>query len=115
MKRYENGELPPKKCSIERLVTKPDDIQKVIEGKKTAVRRNDRYADPGEVMDLQGKRFEITDVYTQTLGEVTDADAQAEGFGNLDEYKDAIVSIHHGMKWVPEMEVWVHEFRPAAE
>ena len=51
-----NG-LPPKTCSIDRLVTKEEDVQKVLEGKKTATRRNGRYADVGEIMELKGKNL----------------------------------------------------------
>ena len=33
-KQYENAELPPKSCSIERLVTMKEDVEKVIKGQK---------------------------------------------------------------------------------
>ena len=106
-----NTELPPKTCTIERLVTKPEDIQRVHEGTKTATRRNGRYADPGEIMELDGKKYEVYAVYRQTLGEMTDELAQTEGFANVEAYKDYIVSMHPGMPWLPQMKVWVHEFR----
>lgn len=103
--------LPPKTCSIERMITKEEDIARVLEGKKTATRRNGRYADPGEIMELQGKKYEVYEVYQQTLGELTDGDAQTEGFANLEEYKTYILSLHAGMPWVPSMKMWVHQFR----
>ena len=41
MKNQDNQEqLPPKTCTIERLVTVPEDVEKVIAGEKTATRRN---------------------------------------------------------------------------
>ncbi|GIN21256.1 MAG TPA: ASCH domain-containing protein [Bacillus bacterium] len=104
--------LPPKTCTIERLVTVPADVKKVIEGRKTATRRNGRYADIGEIMELKGKEFIVENVYSQSLGEMTDEHARQEGYGNLEEYKKAILGIHPGMKWVPKMKVWVHEFAP---
>lgn len=107
-----NQALPPKTCTIERLVTMPEDVQKVIEGKKTATRRNGRYADVGEVMELQGHRFVVNNVYQQSLGELTDEHAQHEGFASVEEYKNAILSYHPGMPWLPHMQVWVHEFTP---
>ncbi|HLR67979.1 ASCH domain-containing protein [Virgibacillus alimentarius] len=107
-----NQTLPPKTCTIERLITKPKDIEKVINGKKTATRRNGRYADVGEIMELNNHKYRVEQVYTQKLGEVTEDDAKQEGYDNLDEYKQAILSLHPGMKWVPKMEVWVHEFAP---
>ncbi|REE83934.1 hypothetical protein A8990_116113 [Paenibacillus taihuensis] len=108
-------ELPPKTCSIERLVTMKPDVEKVIAGTKTSQRRNGRYADVGEVMELEGHRFVVEKVYAQTLGELTDEHARSEGFENVEEYKQAILSYHKGMPWLPHMQVWAHEFRPAQE
>ncbi|MGD6964267.1 ASCH domain-containing protein [Fictibacillus phosphorivorans] len=109
----ENNNLPPKTCSIERLVTMPSDVAKVLEGKKTATRRNGRYADIGEIMELEGHSFVVNNVYRQSLGELTDQHAQDEGFATVEEYKNAILSYHPGMPWLPHMQVWVHEFSPA--
>lgn len=105
------NKLPPKSCTIDRLVTKEADIQKVISGVKTATRRNRRYADIGEIMTLNGHEFIVENVYSQKLEEVTDEHAKQEGYQDLDEYKEAILSLHPGMRWVPKMPVWVHEFR----
>jgi N4-acetylcytidine amidohydrolase len=109
----QNNELPPKTCSVEKLVTLKEDVQKVLEGKKTATRRNGRYADVGEVMTLEGQDFVVERVYSQSLGELTDENARQEGFDSLEDYKQSILSIHPGMPWVPQMRVWVHEFRKA--
>jgi hypothetical protein len=111
----QNAELPPKTCSIDRLVTVKEDIQKVLSGQKTATRRNGRYADPGEIMTLEGRQFVVDKVYSQSLGELTDDDARREGFNNLEEYKQSILSMHPGMPWLPQMRVWVHEFRPVEQ
>ena len=108
---HENQALPPKTCTIERLVTLSEDVAKVIAGQKTATRRNGRYADVGEIMTLEGKQFVVERVYAQTLGELTDEHAQQEGFENVEAYKQSILSIHPGMPWLPHMRVWVHEFR----
>lgn len=106
-----NSELPPKTCTIEKLVTVKPDVDKVIAGVKTATRRNGRYADVGEIMELQGHRFIIEKVYSQSLGELTDVHAKQEGFDTVEEYKQSILSYHPGMPWLPHMRVWVHEFR----
>ena len=104
--------LPAKTCSIERLITVDKDIEKVLKGEKTATRRNGRYADVGEIMELQEHKFEVTRVFSQTLGELTDADALSEGYPDIAAYKDSILSFHPGMPWLPHMTVWVHEFQP---
>lgn len=107
----ENNALPPKTCTIERLVTLPEDVEKVLAGQKTATRRNGRYADIGEIMTLNGKEFVVESVYSQSLGELTDEHARQEGYDSVEEYKQSILSIHPGMPWLPQMRVWVHEFR----
>jgi len=107
--------LPPKTCTIERLITKQADVDKVLAGSKTATRRNGRYADVGEVMTLAGRGFVVERVYAQTLGELTDEHARQEGYADVESYKQAILSIHPGMPWLPHMRVWVHEFRPASD
>ncbi|MBU9711854.1 ASCH domain-containing protein [Evansella tamaricis] len=93
------------------MITKPEDIKKVLAGTKTATRRNGRYADLGEIMVLEGKCFKVERVYRQTLGELTDEIAVQEGYGSVEEYKNAILSIHPGMPWKPQMKVWTHEFK----
>jgi N4-acetylcytidine amidohydrolase len=113
--QQETNTLPPKTCSIERLITMQSDIDLVLAGKKTATRRNGRYADVGEIMNLQGKAFIVERVYSQSLGELTDEHAKQEGYETVEEYKQSILSYHPGMPWLPQMRVWVHEFRPVQE
>ncbi|WP_413305042.1 ASCH domain-containing protein [Bacillus sp. 1P10SD] len=115
MTQNDNQTLPPKTCSVDRLVTMEEDVKKVLAGEKTATRRNGRYADPGEIMTLEGRQFLVDNVYSQSLGELTDDDARREGFNNVEEYKQSILSIHPGMPWLPQMRVWVHEFSPVQE
>ena len=104
--------IPKKTCSIDKLVTIPADVDKVIDGQKTATRRNGVYADIGEVMELKGHQFQVERIYPQYLGDMTDSDAQKEGHQDLEAYKQSILDIHPGMKWVPKMKVWVHEYTP---
>ncbi|MED4287333.1 ASCH domain-containing protein [Priestia megaterium] len=112
MNNYEaQNELPPKTCTIDRLVTMLDDVNKVLKGRKTAARRNGRYADVGEIMVLGDKKFIVERVYSQSLGELTDENARQEGYDTVEEYKQSILSYHPGMPWLPQMRVWVHEFR----
>ncbi|MDM5329605.1 ASCH domain-containing protein [Neobacillus sp. CF12] len=115
MQQNENTTLPPKTCSIDRLITMESDIKMVLAGEKTATRRNGRYADPGEIMTLEGKQFVIERVYSQSLGELTDEDARREGYPTVEEYKQSILAYHPGMPWLPQMRVWVHEFSPVQE
>lgn len=108
----ENTQLPPKKGEASQLVTLPEEVEKVLAGKKSAVRRNGRYADPGDVWELNGQKFQVDRVYQQTLGELTEENAREEGYPSLEAYKNSILSLHPGMPWVPNMKVMVHEFSP---
>ncbi len=113
MTNQEQTNLPPKTCTIERLITKESDIEKVLQGEKTATRRNGRYADVGEIMELKGHSYTVDQVYIQSLGDLTDEHAKQEGFESVEAYKQSILSYHPGMPWLPTMTVWVHEFSPA--
>ena len=108
-------QLPPKTCSVEKLVTNKRDVEKVLAGTKSATRRNGRYADIGEIMVLDDKKFVVDQVYQQTLGELTDENIVREGYVSVEDYKQSILSFHPGMPWLPEMTVWVHEFHLATE
>lgn len=108
-------QLPPKTCSIDKLVTNKRDVEKVLAGTKSATRRNGRYADIGEIMVLDDKKFMVAQVYQQTLGELTDEMIIREGYASVEEYKQSILSFHPGMPWLPEMTVWVHEFHLVTE
>ena len=110
--KHDSHALPPKTCTIERLVTVPNEVEKVLAGEKTATRRNGRYADIGEIMTLQGHEFVVEKVYPQTLGELTDEHAKQEGYETVEDYKQSILSYHKNMPWLPQMKVWVHEYRP---
>ncbi|GAA0595688.1 hypothetical protein GCM10009001_09760 [Virgibacillus siamensis] len=102
--------MPNKTCTIDKLVTIPKEVEKVLSGGKTASRRNGIYADVGEIMELQGEKFKVEAVYPQYLGDITDEDAVKEGYADLESYQQAILSIHPGMRWSPKMRVWVHEY-----
>lgn len=104
-------EYPAKTCELDRLVTQPKLIALTLNGDKTQQRRNGIYGYPGERFKLDGIDFEITGVSRQSLGEMTEADAKAEGFTNLNEYQQSILRMHPGMQWQPDALVWLHQFR----
>jgi hypothetical protein len=101
---------PEKTCSIDRLVTHPKLVASAIAGIKTQQRRDGVYGLPGETFDLEGKTFVVTDLTRQRLGDMTDEHAQAEGYPNLEMYKDIILKMHAGMTWNTDSLVWVHTF-----
>jgi hypothetical protein len=101
---------PEKTCSIERLVSHPKLVAAAKAGIKTQQRRDGVYAWPGETFDLEGMIFIVTHLERQRLGDLTDEHARAEGYPNLESYRDIILRMHPGMTWNPDSLVWVHTF-----
>jgi hypothetical protein len=108
-------EYPEKTCSIERLVTHAKLVDATKSGMKTQQRRDGVYGYPGETFDLDGMAFVVTDLQRQRLGDMTDADARAEGYPSLDIYRDIILKMHAGMTWEADSLVWVHSFAAKAD
>ncbi|MDD4913943.1 MAG: ASCH domain-containing protein [Methylococcales bacterium] len=104
------NDFPEKTCEIDRLIRQPALVAAALKGQKTQQRRNGLYAYPGEVFTLEGVEFEICSVERRKIGEMTDQDAQAEGFPSLATYKDMILKMHASMEWNAEGLVWVHSF-----
>lgn len=104
-------DYPEKTCEIDRLIRHPKLVEAALAGRKTQQRRDGLYAYPGEVFELEGVTFKVVSVERQRLGDMTDQDAQAEGYPNLDFYKDLILKMHQGMNWEDEHLVWVHNFQ----
>lgn len=102
---------PEKSCSIDRLVRHPKLVAATLAGEKTQQRRDGLYAYPGETFVLEDVVFEVTSVERQRIGDMSDADARAEGYPNLAMYKDLILKMHSGMEWNEDGLVWVHSFR----
>jgi len=108
-------EYPEKTCSIERLVTHAKLVDATKSGMKTQQRRDGIYGYPGETFDLDGITFVVTDLQRQRLGDMTDADAKAEGYPSLEMYRDIILKMHAGMTWEADSLVWVHSFAAKAD
>ena len=106
---------PEKTCSIDRLVTHPKLVAATKARMKTHQRRNGIYGYPGETFDLEGMAFVVTGLTRERLGDMTDEHAQAEGYPNLEMYKDIILKMHAGMTWNADSPVWVHTFAAKTE
>lgn len=106
---------PEKTCEIDRLVRHPKLVSAAIAGVKTQQRRDGVYAYPGETFALDGVRFTVTGLERKSLGEMTDADAQSEGYPDLESYRELILKMHPGMKWDNSHLVWVHHFEQIAK
>ncbi len=106
-----NIDYPEKSCEIDRLVTHPKLVESALAGIKTQQRRDGIYAYPGESFQLEDTIFTVTAVDRKTLGDMTDADAKAEGYPDLEAYKTLILRMHPGMEWDEGHLLWVHHFK----
>ncbi len=104
------SDYPAKTCEITRLVTHPRLVAAALAGAKTQQRRDGLYAYPNESFELEGIRFVVTAVERQRLGDMTHAEAQAEGYPDLESYKRVILGMHANMTWNEDALVWVHTF-----
>ncbi len=104
-------DYPQKTCEIDRLVRHPKLVAAALSGQKTQQRRDGLYAYPNETFTLEDVDFVVTAVERQRIGDMTDADAQAEGYPNLAVYKNMILSMHANMAWNDDGLVWVHYFK----
>ena len=86
-------DLPEKTCSIDRLVTHEKLVAATLDGRKTQQRRNGVYGYPGECFELEGVKFQVTELRRQKLGEMVEQDAHAEGYPNLEVYKLSLIHI----------------------
>lgn len=102
---------PEKTCSIDRLLRHPKLVAAALAGQKTQQRRDGLYAYPGETFVLEDVVFEVSSVERQRIGDMSDADARAEGYPSLAMYKDLILKMHAGLEWNEDGLVWVHSFK----
>lgn len=105
------ADYPEKTCSIDLLIRHPKLVEAALNGQKTQQRRDGLYAYPGETFMLNQVEFIVTQVERQRIGDMSDADAQAEGYPSLALYKDLILKMHNNMTWNDDGLVWVHCFQ----
>ncbi len=105
---------PERTCTLDRLLRNAKLVRAALAGNKTEQRRDGIYGYPGETFELEGETFEITSLSHDRLGDMTDADAAAEGFEDLAAYRSLITRMHKGMEWDGEHLVWVHRFQRVA-
>lgn len=81
-----------------------------LDGNVTQIHRGQQYADEGDTFTIDGTTFEVVDVEARTLGDLTDADARAEGARDLAQYREILDRAHEGFSWDDEASVVRHRF-----
>jgi hypothetical protein len=84
--------------------------QQALDGEVTQIHRGQRYAEEGDTFELEGTTFEVVAVDDRTLGDMTDADARAEGARDLDHYKQILERAHDHFEWEDDSEIVRHRF-----
>ncbi|MFB6161111.1 MAG: ASCH domain-containing protein [Haloferacaceae archaeon] len=84
-----------------------------LDGDVTQIHRGQRYADEGDTFEIDGTTFAVVDVTERTLGDLTDADARAEGAADLEEYRRVLERAHDEFAWDDGSTVVRHRFESA--
>jgi uncharacterized protein YqfB (UPF0267 family) len=89
-------------------------IPKILERKKTTTIREEKLYEVGELVTLKSKEFyaiaKIVNIYSKKLGELSDEEAQKDGFDNLEELKE-FWRKELRKKWDDNRLVWIIEFQ----
>ncbi|GAB3321516.1 ASCH domain-containing protein [Haloplanus salinarum] len=84
--------------------------QQALDGEVTQIHRGQRYAESGDTFEIDGTTFEVVAVDARTLGDMTDADARAEGARDLEHYRQILERAHENFEWDDESEIVRHRF-----
>ncbi|MDR5672619.1 ASCH domain-containing protein [Halalkaliarchaeum sp. AArc-GB] len=85
-------------------------VQQALEGEVTQIHRGQQYAEEGDTFGIENATFEVVAVEKRTLGDLTDADARAEGHRDLEQYRQTLERAHEGFEWDDGSEVVRHRF-----
>jgi hypothetical protein len=80
------------------------------DGDVTQIHRGQAYADEGDRFEPDGATFEVVAVDERTLGDLTDADARAEGASDLDGDRELLARAHDEFEWDDDAPVVRHRF-----
>jgi len=99
------------------LLFKKKYIPQIINGQKTATRRKTRpmvkiggtYKLRTDYTTYIPELIQVTRLYQQKLGEITQQDTQKEGYKTLQQFKETWKTIYK--TWNPTQQIWTVEFK----
>ena len=102
------------------LLFKREYVPRITDGSKTATRRPSRpmirvggtYRVRVDFFSYLPERIRVRRIYRQRLGDMTEDDAQREGFASLGEFREEWTKLYHS--WDDGQAVWVVEFEHVA-
>jgi hypothetical protein len=96
------------------LLPSPKMRDQTLDGEVTQISRGQAYADAGDRFTVEGTTFEVVAVEERALGDMTDADARAEGARDLEHYREILERAHDHFEWDDEAEIVCHRFERIA-
>ena len=85
-------------------------MAQAVDGEVTQIHRGQQYAEAGDTFEIDGTQFAVVEVGERTLGEMTDADARAEGARDLDHYREILERAHEHFEWNDDSDIVLHRF-----
>jgi hypothetical protein len=85
--------------------------ERMLAGKKTATTRTKKYGGVGDLFSAFNHTFQLIKVCKVYLQDVCSTSYQQEGFNNQSEFIECWKQLHPKKGYVPEQEVWYHEFK----
>lgn len=83
-----------------------DEAQRVVEGRKVRTTRQRAYGDVGDIFsvtyDTVTKRYVLTAVEKERLGDVAEQHYSEEGYGSTQEFIDVWSSLYERDGWTPD-------------
>lgn len=81
-----------------------------LAGEVTQIHRGQAYAEVGDTFEVENTEFEVVEVVERRLGDLTDADAQAEGSPDIEAYRERLRRAHDEFEWDENAAVVRHSF-----
>ena len=85
--------------------------ERMLAGVKTATTRNKKYGNGGDLFCAFGRSFQLTKVIKAYLSGIVYSSYKEEGFKSQLEFIECWKKLHPRKGYVPEQEVWYHEFK----
>lgn len=89
---------------------RPEMVAAILEGRKICTSRYTKYGDPGNIMPVPPKKFEIIGIIWPRLRNVRDYLFGAEGFTSSMEFENYWVKLHPRRGFREEDRVYTHFF-----
>ncbi len=85
-------------------------VDAIQSGRKTMTSRNSRYGKAGDILWTPAGFVRLLDVRKCEIETVAQEHYHEEGLDSPEEFREVWREIHPRKGWVPDQEIWLHEF-----